>query len=441
MSEIRRVRSGLHFCGYKECAIVFAVVMGISLIWDICRGRLQHTPAFEEAAIAVHLLHGDGFASPFDLSQGAPPTSYCPPIYSLIIAGVCLISRGNARCISLLLLLLNTACFGAIAVALYRLARQYLNRSAGFVAIVLLLLHPPTVFYSGYYWDTFLAIAIFFSIVAAVARLSDSPAPISRYTLVGLEMGALSLTNPSFALAYPFLLFVSTRREDSLRRRIERIGAATAVWVLVLLPWTIRDYRVFHRIYYVRDEINHQFSFGNPANATGWMEASLADASPWFNADERAMILRMGEPAYFDLCHQRFLAEYRDDPQAFWKRVVRRIGYVFISDPTQAQLQFPLLADVRWHGIYIDRFLLHSLIAVGGVAGFWTSWRLRLGCAWTFIAGLATQLPYMLTTVDDRYTLPFRAVLIFFCAMLCYASWFRSTRGHWPAANITRPIS
>jgi hypothetical protein len=72
------------------------------------------------------------------------------------------------------------------------------------------------------------------------------------------------------------------------------------------------------------------------------------------------------------------------------------------------------------------------LVAIGGIAGAWAAWRLRLGCAWIFFAGLPTTAPFLFCTVDDRYVLPFRAVLILFTGILLWAAWERLFRGEWP---------
>jgi hypothetical protein len=417
---------------FWSSAIVFVVVMGISLTCDLWRNRLDVRPSYEEGGIAFHLLRGDGFASPFYDGAQAPPTGYCAPIYPMIIAGAYAVAGGAPVVASLLLLVLNSACFGGMGVALYKLGALYLSRPAGIIAALLTAGHPSFLFYAGSYWDSFVALAIFFGIVLAVAKVTVPQQSLRRFGLIGAVMGLLSLTCPSYVLAYPLLILVGLRGQ-SMRRKACGIAIAIGAWGVVLLPWTIRDHRLFQRTYYVRDELNFELSFGNQPFATGWMEAELGNASPWVNPDERRLLLGLGETEYFDLCSRRLAAEYNADPAGFWRRTGRRIIYVFISDPTQAQLSLPFLPDIRWHGIVIDRLLLHGFVAVAGLAGVWAAWRLGLKCVWIFGAGVLAEIPFVFASVDDRYVLPLRATMLFFVAILIWSAVFRARTGSWPA--------
>jgi hypothetical protein len=166
------------------------------------------------------------------------------------------------------------------------------------------------------------------------------------------------------------------------------------------------------------------------------MGSELREINLFGNTTERRLVLSMGEKDYFDLCGEKFLEEYHADPQAFWQRTARRLVYVFISDPTLAQLKFPMLPEIRRHGIVIDRLILHGFFAIGGIAGAWAACRLRLGCAWIFFAGLLTTVPFLFCTVDDRYVLPFRAVLVLFTAIVLWSTWRRLSQGSWPHGTL-----
>src|SRR5271154_321544 len=104
----------------------------------------------------------------------------------------------------------------------------------------------------------------------------------------------------------------------------------------VIGPWTMRNIEVFHRFYFVRDELNFELFEGNPSFATGWMGSELRDSNLFFNAEQRQLMLSLGEARYFDLCGEKFMQEYHADPSAFWLRTARRTIYIFISDPTVA---------------------------------------------------------------------------------------------------------
>jgi hypothetical protein len=246
-------------------------------------------------------------------------------------------------------------------------------------------------------------------------------------------MGILLLTSPAYALTFPLIVAIAVRGLK-LKTRFLAVAVTLVAAVIVLAPWTIRNWTVFHRAYFVRDELNFELREGNVWFATGWMGSELRDENLYFNAGQRAMALSLGEPRYFDGCGEQFRREYAQNPAAFWKRTLRRLAYVFISDPTQSQLSFPLLPDIRWHGIVIDRLLLNVIFAIGGILGAWLTWRHKLRCTWIFVAGFLAVVPFVFCTVDDRYVLPLRAVLVWITAILLWAMWKRWRTGAWPRA-------
>jgi len=394
------------------------------------RHRLNRLPFAEEAIIAGHLIHGDGFLSPYDASPTAPPSCYSAPIYPLIIAAAYRLA-GTSHAI-LVLLTVNSLSFGVIAAGVFRLGRFYVSSLAGSLSAVFVVAHPVLLYFVTDWWDSYVALAIFIGLIAAVAE--SPPRRLLGWALMGAAMGVLSLTNPSYLLSYPFLIFMAVRRENR-PRRFSLIAICAATFIAVLMPWTIRNALVFDRFIPLRGGAGFQMWLGNQPSATGWLEGEMLLAGPSFNPAERALILKMGEPNYFDLCDARVKQEYGDAPGEFWLRSARRFFFLFMSDPTKAYLPFPMMNDVRWRQIYVDRAVLHGAVMLLGFAGLWTAWRLRLKCVWIFGAGLLAEIPFVFTFVSDRYNLPMRIILLFFAGILFASLIHRIRRGVWPAKN------
>src|ERR1700677_1983077 len=97
---------------------IFLAAAGVAMAAIIYRNQLFAQPAFEEGNVAIHLLRGEGFASPFYLGpEPAPPSAYCPPVYPLIIAGCYAIASEHG---GVLLFLINSVCMGILALAVYQ---------------------------------------------------------------------------------------------------------------------------------------------------------------------------------------------------------------------------------------------------------------------------------------------------------------------------------
>jgi hypothetical protein len=424
--------SGKGVFGWDVVFVFFAVVL-ISVDSARLRDRLDRPPFAEEARIAGHLIHGDGFLSPYDALPNAPASCYSPPVYPGIIT-VAYWLGGMAHAVRILLAV-NSISFGVIGAGVYWLGKFYVSTLAGGLAAALLAFHPVMLYFVTDWWDSFVALAMFVGLLVAAARQPSWRKLIRASALIGVEMGILSLTNPSYVLSYPLLVLVGLRGRPG-REKMLGIFAALGSFALVLTPWTIRNLATFDRFYFVRDGAGFQMWLGIQPKANGWLDGEMLRVSPAVDEKERALILEMGEPAYFDLCTERMKEEYNVAPQNFWIRSAKRFCFVFVSDPTRAFLPFPMMRNILWRNIYWDRAALSVGATLLGLAGLLTVWRLGLGCAWIFFAGFLAEIPFFFTAVSDRYNLPMRVMLILFAGIFLGCVIERLWNGKWPESKI-----
>ncbi|HUB26639.1 MAG TPA: hypothetical protein VL992_14535, partial [Tepidisphaeraceae bacterium] len=323
-------------------------------------------------------------------------------------------------------------CYGIVGAVIYRIFACGASRTVGVLALLGYAAHPFIVFWSGNYWDSYVALAMFFCALRIATILPRIHRTAGVCGAMGGLLGFLSLTNASWLLSYPLLILYGLRGRP-ISTRLAGVAAAALAWGIVLTPWTIRNYVVFHRLFYVRGDLGFELDSGNHPYATGWIDPELADFNPYFNTQLRNQVLSLGEMRFYDQCAAEFRRHYAADRGAFWDRVLRRAVYIFLSDPTQAPSDVPLMGHRRVGAYYLDRLLLHAAVATLGLAGVWTAWRLKLGLAWIAPVALATQLPLLVTFVDDRYVLPLRIVLTSFAAVLIWAVGFRLLHKRWPA--------
>jgi 4-amino-4-deoxy-L-arabinose transferase-like glycosyltransferase len=411
---------------------VFFVTVCISFVSAVLRERLNHLPFAEEAVIAGHLIHGDGFLSPYDASPGAPPSCYSPPLYPLCIAAAYRVA-GVSHAI-LVLLTLNAICFGVIAAGFFWLGRYYLSPLAGYLAAFFIVTNPVVLYFATDWWDTFPALAIFVVLLVIAARSSEWSRPRRVCAAMGGLMGLLALFNASYAFSYPLLIFYGLRKQP-WRERFAGAAIGFLVFAAVIAPWTVRNFVVLDRLYFVRGGAGLQAWIGNQPGGSGWLDGDMLQAAPSANLHERALILRMGEPRYFDLCDAKVKRQYVDDPGRFWIRSGWRFLFVFLSDPTKAYLPLPIMNDVRWKQTYVDRAMLHGLTALLGLTGMWAAWRWKTGCEWIALATFLAELPFIFVAGSDRYNLPMRVCLLFFAAILLGGILHRLRFGEWPSSR------
>src|ERR1700722_10387547 len=138
---------------------VAALVVGLAYL---CSPFFPVRSAFsEEERIAIHLAHGEGFLSPFADGAGAPPTSWCPPVYPFLVSFIydCLGARTSSAILAVLIF--NQLCRAAAAAAVFQLGRKVGGVAVGLIAATIVIADPILLRSATFCWDNCLALAMF----------------------------------------------------------------------------------------------------------------------------------------------------------------------------------------------------------------------------------------------------------------------------------------
>ena len=435
--------------GLGRSILVF--VLGVIWAWGYLffTGYWGHLPGGEENAIAKHLASGDGFSSPMDGSADAPPTCWSPPVYPFVMSIAYRLFGIGTRGAVLMLAAINVICFAIVAVCVWRIGASVLSPTAGAMGVIILFFYPPLIRFTADYWDGELSLAMFMVAMTWAAhrlllplregggegiwndeasRLGGRPHPdplpggegINTPTgdrtfrkvtamALGAWLGVLSLTNAAYLLSYPVIVLAACWQHPN-RQKIRFTLQALLAFIVVLVPWTWRNYFEFGRMLYVRGGVQLELWNGNLPDATGWLSPASFTHHPYHDLMENGLLRHLGEMRYFDLCGQRFKQEVVDDPWAFFWRTLRRAGYLLVGDPQSPAHQYIF-------GIDLDRIVLNGS-AVLGLAGMWAALRLRLRVGWIIIASILAETPFLVTSAGDRYAMPLRVMLAIFSALL-----------------------
>ncbi len=373
-------------------------------------------PLYEQELIAAHLAQGHGFRSPMDPSPEAPATSYSAPLYPWLVSLVYRAAGVHSDASRTILIAFNALCFAAIAAGAYMIGQLLFGRAAGGWAAALMSVNLIYLQQARFVWDRLPAIALFAWLIVAAIVIARSGPTWRRLFALGIGLGVLSLINPSLTLAYPVLVLVAAGM-DSLRSLWDRrkpvmVLSAVALlgFVLIILPWTIRNYAVFDRLMYIRGNYSLELWHGNLPESSGIQTPVTVPRHTFQDPQERRLMLEMGEVAYYDDLWERFKHLYTNDPEAFWWRTGNRMLYLLIGDTTTGGLM-GRFAGVRWRHHFVDLLIFNSLFAVVGYAGVWVVARLRRKALWLPLAGLLTGMPFLPTHVSNFYTMPFRFTL------------------------------
>jgi hypothetical protein len=308
------------------------------------------------------------------------------------------------------LLIINAACFGAVVLGVHTLGRLYFSPAAAWWAAALLAIHPLFLFFVSDFWDTYVALAIFvWALVAAARGVGPTGASV-----LGAALGMLSLTDASYLFAYPLIVWQASGSSPiNLRRR--SIALAVLFFCLTLTPWTLRNAMVFHRLMYVRGGAALELWQGNRPGATGLLNNPTLALHPYKNGRQRALLKQIGETEYFRRCRQMFIQNLKADPWNFARMCAIRAGYILIGNPKVPQRAIPpFLFGALWHGVMVDKVAMGALTSLSGLLGICLAWRRAKKSLWIAGAGALAVLPFVLTSITDRYLLPLWAVFLLF---------------------------
>lgn len=231
----------------KTATLVFVVALLLRIAAVVVRG--EHLPAGdmntfgdEHTRVAIKLVQGLGFASPF--TDDATPTVYVAPLLPLLTAGIRWLGRSDH--VTFYALLSLNLLASALLPVIGGLIAQKLQwpRRVVLLTAFLLCLCPQAFRAAGAITDETLFATGTAAVILAMVHLGQH-ARLWQLPLIGAAIGVLSLLNPTMlwplVIAGPLLLVPT----DRLARWPVR--AAVAVFLLLagaataLSPWLIRN--------------------------------------------------------------------------------------------------------------------------------------------------------------------------------------------------------
>jgi 4-amino-4-deoxy-L-arabinose transferase-like glycosyltransferase len=180
--------------------------------------------------IGWNLAQGKGFSN-----QAGEPTAFRPPGYPLLLAGVYYVAGHNLDGVRWIQALLGA---GICVLVCLTARRLYDDRSAK-LAGILCALYPPFIIPTS---DILSEILFMFWLGLAVYGVISKEAVGWRFA-AGLVLGMALMTRSILVFFLPFLIgwFILVRR----RRALSSTAAVLGGVLLVVLPWTIRNYAHF----------------------------------------------------------------------------------------------------------------------------------------------------------------------------------------------------
>ena len=304
-------------------AVVVAYALRMALLWLSNQKEGAH-PVFqvlgmEEGRVAWSLATGKGFFGPFPGYDAV--TAWLAPVYPFLWAICYRLSHLNSEAFVLLSQTMNCAFSAATCWPVFTIGKKLFGEKVGLASAWTWAFLPYAILMPlEWTWDQSLAALILALIVNATFDLRDSASPLS-WSGYGLLWGLAALVNPALCSLFPFLLgWLIVQRRQSGVKSPALYARAALMFVLAVLPWTIRDYYVADGWVFVKSNFGLELWIGNhPATYT-------KELHPMFSFPERFYLIMQGEANYNRGKERMAVAFIKAHPGEFieksWSRVL-----------------------------------------------------------------------------------------------------------------------
>jgi Dolichyl-phosphate-mannose-protein mannosyltransferase len=393
--------------------VAFLVRLAILVLTRISMPTSQaNTPyGYEAGHVAASIASGRGFTAPLSpIQTGA--TAWLVPIYPYLMAGIFKIWGIFSIRSRLILQIINCAFSALTILPIYAIAKRTFGTGSSVFASWLWVFlpnawHVPI----ADIWDTSLTALVFASIFWATETLSDQRR-LSLWIGYGALWAAGAMVNPSILSVMPFLLawlVWETRKRSSASFSLSLALVALLTCVLGLAPWTLRNYRTFHKWIPLRSNFGLELWLGNNA---GTQDVNSFSQHPALNPAEAAQLTRLGEVAYMALKQHEALVYMRSHPAVTLARILHRVATNWFAVTDRPESTWSSVSSYM-RGLFVLNVLLILFSWFGAIIAFHIQKRQAMPYV---LVLLIFPLAYYLTHTLVRYSFPMDPLLVILSA-------------------------
>ena len=369
-------------------------------------------------SLARRVVGGFGFSFGTDwwpVTRAGEPTAHWSFLYTLYLAGVYLLTGEQV----IVARVLQAIVAGVLTPILtWRVARQVLPSRGALAAAGLSAVYGYFIYYAGALMtESFYILAILWSLDLALRLGAPSGTATSnwrRWALLGFSLGVVALMRQVFLLFVPvlcaWLLWAAVRAHGmpGARRTVVGLMLAGCVTFAMILPWTVRNYQVFHHVVFLNTNAGYAFFWGNhPIHGTNFISILPTET---YRALIPQELRPLNEAEIDSALMSRGIGFVLQDPGRYVLLSISRIRDYFMFWPSTDSGALSNVVRVLSYGLYLP-LMLYGIwkVAAGATVARLNDDRRRgwilLGLFLVVYTGV-----HLLTWTLVRYRLPVDAV-------------------------------
>jgi 4-amino-4-deoxy-L-arabinose transferase-like glycosyltransferase len=401
--------------------IIFWVAFAVRVLYITLAHTYHIRPAqdhfqfgWEMGRVARALATGHGYADPFVGHTG--PTAWVPPLYPVLLAGVFKLFGVYTALSAWTILTINSVFSAATAPLIYRISTRCYGRKVAVWSAWIWALYPAAMQYAvRWVWEMSLTAFLFTAVLLLALRMKQIGQRTSeprrqttaQWLLFGLLWGLIALLNPTLLLFLPacgIWILIGAR---PLAAGFGKAVLAALLFLAILAPWAVRNWRAFHAFIPIRDNLGAELEASSGPGSNGFpVMATL----PLVSNEPRTMIYKsLGELRYVRLEGAKAKQFIASHPGHYATISLKRLYFFWVSVPhpeTSAFNEF-------------FRELNYCIFSITGILGLLLSLKRRVPAAgllaWAFAL---VPLTYYLVTANARFRHPLEPLIAIFTVYL-----------------------
>jgi hypothetical protein len=394
--------------------------------------------------LARRVLDGYGFSFAqewWPITRAGAPTAHWSYLYTLYVTVVYTLFGAQP----LVARLLQAVIAGLLhSWLVWRIGRRIFSPTVGLVAAAITAVYAYFVYYAGALLTEpfyFIGILWTFDVALRLAAVERKPAGNGqrhsapprwwRWVELGVAIGITALLRQLFLLFVPFLFFwlwwnrparpatASPRPQLATRVNwpvLQGLVLATVVIILLIAPWTVRNYRAFGTFTPLNTNAGYAFFWGNhPIYGTHFV-GILPREGPSYQDLIPAELRHLNEAALDQALLKVGIGFIVADPMRYARLSLSRTREYFKFWPSAESSRLSNLARVGSFGLFLP-FMLYGLWTAGRHAWLAENHYQRAAiCLLLLFMAIYTAI-HLLTWALIRYRLPVDAILLIFAAV------------------------